>query len=463
MQRSERTWIAGAVLIAAVYSFVFLVLAARGLTFFCDDWIVLERLVRLGRPWGWLAPYNQHWTPITFAIMDAQYALFGANHTLYLLVQWGFHCANVLLLALVLDARCGDARVAAIVAGLFGVTPTWREVAWALIDLQSVLCFLLTLLGFLASERARAKKSARWFAVACVSVVAAPLCWGGGLALGPALALEAWLLSPREERTRRAAPFVGAWLAFLAIYLSALGGGVHGAVARTPGQLKGAMLFFAEVVGLGFVQQVPLLDLGWGPLAGLGLFLAYAVVVAVVAYFLPPRDTTRVVLAHAYLALLLAPMALTRWYHNDREHPLAMASRYQYLPSLTWTTLVALVLARRPSRAVLGAAIVVAALLGAGHARALRHEGRMFSPYSRRDYRDGLAWVQALERSARRARGPLFDAPAPLRIALPLSPSSAILAVVAPDVAVVWTSTRTPATTAPYEEETGFAPDFTWR
>jgi hypothetical protein len=457
VNRSERIAIASAVLVSGLYAFFVLLLPARGMTFYWDDWIILGRLVRLGAPRAWIVPENQQWEPIALAFLHLEHALFGADHTLYLVVQWLGHTGNVLLLALLLRARCGDGRAAAVAALAFGVTTVHREVLWFVVDTTIILCFATTVAGFLALERAREDRSPRALALAMAAVVAAPACWGGGLALGPALVLEAWFLSPRETRSRLAVLLGIAWLAVVALYLAAAAGRAGGALPRSPEALRGALLFAVEVVGLGFVERVPLLDLLHGPLGGLVFTLAYATVVAAVAYALPDRARARLVLAHVYLAILIAPMALTRWRRAELQEPPALASRYQYLPSIVWTTLLALVLARRSTRPVLGAALAVAALHGVRPARRAWSDGSAFSPWARREHWQALEWVRALERVARRARGPIFDAGAPLALATPETRAREILAVVAPDLRVEWTRDATPESLEPYRSEPIFA------
>jgi len=425
-RRRDRLFLAGAVLIAAVYAFFVLLLPARGMTFYWDDWLILDRLAREPRPASWFVPHNQHWAPVAFALIDLEHALFGARHFLYLGVLWALHVGDVLLLALLLRAHTQDARAAAIAAALFGTASIWREALWFVTDTPIVLCFFFTLAGFLATARDREEPRLRWKIAACAAIPLAAMSWGGGIALGPALALEASALAPGGERFRRALPAAATWSAFALLYTFVAGRSAGGFLAKTPEQLRGAWLFLVEVIGLGFA-------------------LGYAALVALAAFTLPDKERKRLLLVHAWLALLLLPMALTRWYHNDREHnPLAAASRYQYLPALAWTTLVALLLRQR-SRPVFGAAALAVLLLAIGHARAAREDRGAFAPWGWRQH--GGEWVRALEQAARSGRGPLYDARPPAYVADPREmTASRMVPVIAPDAAPVWTSTRSPET-----------------
>src|SRR5579871_5065769 len=175
-----------AVLASAAFALGVALLPARGLTFLWDDWTLLARIQG---PWpgSWLAPVNEHVKPLYVGLFHLEHAVFGVEHTFFLATTFAIHVANVALLGLVLERRTKDPRAAALAAAAFGVALTYREVLWWASLGGLALSFTIVLAGFLAFERAREGKSALPVALA---VLGAPLAFGSGLALGPALALR---------------------------------------------------------------------------------------------------------------------------------------------------------------------------------------------------------------------------------------------------------------------------------
>ncbi|MBI3724121.1 hypothetical protein HY251_09245 [bacterium] len=461
----RRALIASPVVASAAYSFLVLLLPARGLTFFWDDWLHLARLAREPAPGRWLAPFQEHWEPLFFLLFDLEHGAFGANHTFFLATTWLIHVVNVFLLSRLLAARTGDERLAAIGAAAFGLTTTYREVLWWAELGAMALTFAIVVLGFLAFERAR-RGERRFLVLALVAVFTAPLGFSSGLALGPALAAEGWLLAPRERRTALALAPLGAWLLHLAVYALAAQGAPETVAHRLPqdaSALGSALLLGSNAIGLGVVRRnfVPHVEDGVG--SGAGLALAWFAAVVAVAPRLSPGGRRRLVLAQVFLLLLVAPIAATR----HAMPPIAGAwSRYQYLPAIAWTSTLALALApalRRAPRLVLSLAAGGLVALALAHAVAARDDERPFTPTARRPH---LALLHRLEAAVRGAPGPVYDAPVSIRVGAfgernaPVSRASDLLAVIAPETSASWTRERTPASLAPLEADPELAPLF---
>jgi hypothetical protein len=442
-------WTAGAVLVSALYALVTLLLPARGLTFLWDDWQLLARLAHDAHPW--LAPVNEHWKPLYVALFQLEHAAFGGNHTFFLATTFVLHVANVWLLAILLGQRTGDERAAALAAAAFGLTTTYREVLWWAGLGGLALAFAIVVLGFLAFERARERESTPWLLVALATVFLAPLAFGSGLALGPALALEGWFLAPSSRRRRLALLPLVPWILYLACYAWVAPPATGESVVRS---LPRSAVFAVDALGLGVVGRNLLVPLPEEPASlerlGAALALAYVAVVAAAAFAFP-EERRRLLLAQAFLALLIAPVALTR----AHEPPIAAAwSRYQYFPAIAWTTTLALLLTpafRRESRLAL-AALPLLTVLAFGHARAASEDRRPFAPPPRRDHPE---FLRRLASAVAGARGPVYDARLPALLVQPDMNvrASDVLEALAPDLHPAWTRKLTEASWEPYESD----------
>jgi hypothetical protein len=448
--RRAPLWIGAATLLGAGFSFATVLLPARGLTFLWDDWIYLKQITGGPRPGCWLWSLNEHVMPLFLAAIDFEHALFGGNFTLYLVVDWLLHVANVFLLAKLLGARAGDERAGALGAAAFGVAVTYRQVLGWATGLCTLLSFLFTVVGFLALERARTK--GKGFGLALAATALAPFAWGAGVALGPALALEEWALGERKTRRARVLLLGLAWAVPLAGY-AALSSGAGGHLPRTLANVRNVAVFFLEAVGLGFVMQVPEIPVAPTPLAGVWFALGYASLIATAAYALPRVPRARLLLAHAYLALLLAPIALTRWFLVDGRWLPARSSPYQYFPAFAWATGVAIAAAagiRRAPRTTLALGSILVGALAWGHARDAAADERSFSPSARREARSAEC-VAEIVSAARGARVPLYDFRLPVSLSIAETRASDVVRIVAPEVEARWTKERSPASVAPYE------------
>jgi hypothetical protein len=359
-----------AVLVSALFSLLVIVLPARGLTFLWDDWFLLERAAS---PLRWFDAVNEHWKPIYCGLFALEHALFGANHTFFLLTSWALHCVNLALLGSLLAKKTRDENAAAIAVLAFGVATSWREVLWWACLGGLVLSFTIVLLGLHASERVRAAKDAReeriFLGLAALASFAAPLTFGSGLALGPLLALE---LAPR----RRALVPLAATLVYLALYLH------FGNPPHPPVDPLVLTNFAVHGVGLGLVKRSFLpLSASWLPESdevARALAFLYVALTGLVSL---RGERKQVACALAFLALFLGPIALAR---SASLEP-AVYSRYQYYPALAWTWTLALALAGRRPTVQLGAALLVLPL-AFFHAKDAERDGRPYAPSSRREF-----------------------------------------------------------------------------
>ncbi len=440
-----------AVLVSALFALLVIVLPARGLTFLWDDWFLLERAAS---PLRWFEPVNEHWAPLYCALFAVEHALFGANHTFFLLTSWALHCVNLALLGSLLAKKTKDENAAAIAVLAFGVATSWREVLWWACLGGLVLSFTIVLLGMHAGERVREAKDAReeriFLGLAALASFAAPLAFGSGLALGPLLALE---LAPRR---RALVPLAGT-LVYLAIYA------FIEKEQHPPVDLVKAANFALHGLGLGVVKRTFLpistsalpeawqallpLSTWWRPEAWLpetarvawGLSLVYVTLTGLVAL---RGERKQVACALAFLGLFLVPVALAR--ASFMAAAAAAFSRYQYYPGLAWSWTLALALTRRPARVQLGAALLVVplALL---HASEAGRDHRPFAPPARREH---PALVRSYVEIAHESSSAIDRVRVPPLLAWPgktsaraiaraLDPSVPGLAVVASDTSVL--------------------------
>jgi hypothetical protein len=443
-------WILGATIVSGLYAVLVLLAPARGLTFQWDDWMNLDRLT--GAPWPerWLGLCNEHWSPLYLGIFDLERMAFGANHTFYLATSLSMHVLNVFLLAHLLERWTGDARAAAISATAFGVCPVWRSLAWGASNAGIVLCFTLVVSGFLALERHRTRGGV-WLALAAASVVAAPLAWGGGIALGPVLVLEAWSL-PRERRRRAILVLAGACVACALLYVLHASAAAEHSLPGSERQVGLAVTFLAELVGLGLVRQTLLIPVADEPLNAVVLALLAATALAVLLYAVRPAERRRLLLAATFLACVFAPIALARWRLLRLRPTAAVWSHYHYLTAIGWTAIVAIAVTaalRRGSRATLAVSVLALALLGAGHAQQASVDEHPYAPGRRRAH---PLLIQHLRDAATAAEAPLYDAALPPDLAWGCTRAQDAIRALLP-ASIAWTSSRTPASVAPYEND----------
>jgi hypothetical protein len=452
---SETAWVAGAVLASAVYSLLVLVLPSSGVTFLWDDWTHLQAIVEKG-PRAILEALNVHWTPIFRGLLALEYGAFGASYMPYLIVNWAIHVGNIFLLARVLGTWAADARAGALAAAAFGVATSYRILFWWPTGASQLICFTFTAAAFMAFEswRARGQAGLPWKALA--AIVGALLSNGAGIAVGPALALDAVVTLPREKNRRVAAAALLVWGltvigCVLAVEYSPEGRSPHLGSLFSSERLIDAGMFSCEAIGLGFVRQVAVLPVSGGPIVGVALAFVYVLVLVILLYALSPVARRRLLLAHAYLVALLLPMAFFKASYVWNDRPNAAQEHYQYLPGFVWGTALALTVARlsllSPWIARLGA-IGLVVLLGSRHRETAFWDRNYFAPEVRRELHE-RELVDALVAAVARARGPVYDAPLPRALAWEGTRARDVVAVVAPVVTASWTEEPTAESTAP--------------
>lgn len=444
-----------AVLAAVAFAAATLLLDGRGITFLWDDWDFLAAIRAHGAR-SIVEPYGVHWQPVFRLALWAEVLAFGGReHFPYLVVNLLVHAVNLVLLARVLAARCSDERAAALATAAFGLATSYRILLLWLTGLSVLLAFTLTAGGFLAFERWRQSQERRDLALVLACVGAAPLCNAMGVALGPALACEAWVLRvPR--RGRFAGLVAAAWGATAVASAVAVAGASHGPslgalVRLDPDRLSRMAAFLLEAIGLGFVRQVPLLPVSGGPVAGMLLAFAYVLGLALALALLGAEARRRVLAAHAFLVFLVSPMAAVRASYVWSDRPNAASQHYQYFPGLAWGTLAAAVAApllRRRPRAGLVGSLALLGLLAQRHAAASREDRTYSAPVVRRALHEAEI-VERLSAIAAASTGSLYDAPLPHWLAWKERRASDLVLVHDPDLRPSWTPEASPASVGP--------------
>lgn len=132
-----------------------------------DQYVYENQDIRAGLTWQgfasvWTTPVGGNWHPLTMLSHMADCQCFGLNAGAHHLVNVAFHCANTVLLLLLLAAATGAFWRSAFVAALFALHPLRVEsVAW-ISERKDVLCgffFLLALWMYVlyAKEKNRAQ------------------------------------------------------------------------------------------------------------------------------------------------------------------------------------------------------------------------------------------------------------------------------------------------------------------
>ncbi|MBI3725326.1 hypothetical protein HY251_15445 [bacterium] len=438
-------WTAAVVLASAAYAFFVLVLRARGLTFYWDDWIHIDHCLHVPRPTCWLVSTKGMWNPGYVALLDLEYALFGANHTFFLVTTWAIHTGNVFLLARLLGRWTGDDRAAAVATAFFGLSTSWREVLfWAEFG-GLALAFAFVLLSLLALDRA-VERGGRWLLLLGGAVFVGLIFHPIALPIGPLLAVMALRAEGPSRRSAAGAALV-ACLVYVLLYLVNKAGGTS-PLPRTPGEVAAAASLFFHLVGSGIVERSWLVPGGESLAFAIAYTSLYVLATAAVMALLRPRERTRVALLQVHVFTYFAFVAVGRFFFVP-SFGAATESRYQYAASLAWVATLAFFLAwlaRRQPRAALGGAAILALAGSLVHARVADTMGRATSPEKRRDQ---VVFVHELEEAALSARGPIYDVPLP-SIFPDTIRARAIVEILHGPLAVTWTDERTPESIAPY-------------
>jgi tetratricopeptide (TPR) repeat protein len=396
------TWTFALLLLAAATAAAFLPVLGNG--FVWDDGanVVhnphLEKLDSDLVRWAFTGFRLGHYQPLTWLSLALDRAVWGPRAAGVHLTSLLLHVANVLLFAavarrLLREARCGDCRIAALIAAaVFALHPLRVEsVAWATErrDLLAGVFFLLALLAYLAMARRDREGGSRlaWGAAAVVAFALSLL--AKALALGLPVVLLVLDVYPlrrwrpgdgRGAAVRLAAEKVPFFALSIACGLAALaaqaesgalvGIGRYGWVERLFQAAYGA-LFYPRAIVAGawspLYERPTALD-PWEPRFLLSALAFAAVTAALLA--LRRRFPAGLAAWVAYLALL-APVSGVA-----QSGVQLVADRYAYLAGLGFALLLgagagaAWEAARRPARRVapiaVGAAVVaVLALWGA--------------------------------------------------------------------------------------------------
>jgi protein O-mannosyl-transferase len=161
-----RTLFASVLLVFATLSVYWPVRHYDFVNFDDDEYVYGNQDIRAGLTWpgfacAWVVPVGGNWHPVTMLSHMTDCQFFGLNAGAHHLVNVAFHCANAVLLLLLLEAATGAFWRSAFVAALFALHPLRVEsVAWISErkDVLSGFFFLLTLWMYVryAKEKNRA-------------------------------------------------------------------------------------------------------------------------------------------------------------------------------------------------------------------------------------------------------------------------------------------------------------------
>lgn len=337
------------VVLLAIGAAAWLVALGRGLTFFADEWAVIE-----DRPIGldsFLAPFNEHWLGIQVTAYRALVELVGlGTYVPYHAVLVALHVV-VALEVYVIARRATHAPVAVAVAAvtlLFG--SGFENLFWAM-QIGFVGAIALGLAALLLLD---GRPGPRRAIAATGLLVATVMTSGFGLFMLVLIALDLLL-----DRTRRhLLPVVlapaGVWLAWY-LALGRAGVAAHGN-PFTVDTLLQAPAFVLTGVATAFGSA-----LGLGEVAGLAAAggLACAVLIAVRRGTPVPRR------AMAYAGSILAMYLLLAVVRADTDPAAPLYSRYAYLSGMLALLTLATLLGRRSLRPVPRAGLLLPAIVGA--------------------------------------------------------------------------------------------------
>lgn len=166
----HRTLIASLFLVLAILAVYWPACHYDFVNFDDDSYVYNNQDVRAGFTWpgfecAWTVPVGGNWHPLTMLSHMTDCQCFGLNAGAHHLVNVAFHCANAVLLLLLLETATGAFWRSAFVAALFALHPLRVEsVAWISErkDVLSGFFFLLTLWMYIlyAREKSRAQPGA---------------------------------------------------------------------------------------------------------------------------------------------------------------------------------------------------------------------------------------------------------------------------------------------------------------
>jgi hypothetical protein len=181
--------------VAAVVAAIAILGLGAGLTFWSDEWALIEGR-SLTDPATWLAPHNEHWTTLATLIYRVLVETVGLrSYVPYQVVLIGFHIMAAACLFVLIRRSAGEvpAIASAVVFLLFG--SGFENLYWAF-QLTFVGSFALGLAAMLAFDRRTL--TPRWMALGAGLLMASMAMSGIGLICLAAIAVE--LLLDAERR-----------------------------------------------------------------------------------------------------------------------------------------------------------------------------------------------------------------------------------------------------------------------
>lgn len=352
MRRTEFTTLHVAVALVLLTLVVFGPSVGHGFVHLDDDYLIYNNPAVQNFTWGNILYVFTHYDPqlyipLTFLSYQLTALLFGMNATAFHVIDLLLHCANVVLVLLLIRKLSGSLFTATIATALFAIHPIQTEaVVWAAArkDLLSGFFFLLSAHAYL---RYREGFSGNRHLIWSIALYALAL-----LAKVSIIMLPLWLLGidwlQRREFEKRVIlekiPY--ALLAILFSIVAVIG---KSRILEASGTLTNVLLVFksaAFYVGkffwpLGFSVGYNYTGGGQHLLADFGVDVAIVMLLVGVIVFLLVRRQRLAAFGLASYFLLLAPSFTTFW----KNGTLFFASdRYVYLASIGIFTCIALAL-----------------------------------------------------------------------------------------------------------------------
>ena len=350
------------VALAAIAAPILLVALGRGLTFFADEWAVIEN-----RPLGldsFLRPFNEHWLGIQVTLYRALYELVGLHtYVPYLALLAIVHTIVGLEVYALARRSTHPALAAAIAVVVLVFGAGFENLFWAM-QIGFVGSIALGLGALLLVDR---RPSRGRVAAAVALLTAAVMTSGFGLFLLALVGLD--VLLDRERRRLVPAMVVpaGVWLAWY-LAIGRAGVGAHGspftaeAIANVPGFVVAGL-----IAALGNAS-------GTGDAGGSVLLVALVVGLAAALFRAPRAVPTR---ALAYLGAIVAMYALLGIVRLADGPAAATYSRYAYLSGMLVLLGIAALVGRRPMPAAPRLRLVVVGVAAAAVAVALAWNVRL--------------------------------------------------------------------------------------
>lgn len=363
-------WLLGAAAVAASAAVQW---PALGNSFRHDDFLLFYQAANLPVADFLLHTHGGHLLMTRNAIHLACTTLFGLEPLPYMALGLATHLANVALLFVLVSRLAGRPAVAALAAGLWGMSPvnqssvSWPTAYGNVVATMLVLAVAVGLAGVVARRRPPGALAPLGWAT---GLLVAATCFGTGVAATVAAPAMAWLVVPPEAGRRRIVVTLGAATAVLVVAYAILRPPhTESAVdlARLPplyvAQLFGSLVSFGvSALLLGPLATNTDVGVALGPLRGQPLdailpvvsaFAAASALAAVALLSRAPREARRHALAFALLACAAYGLvAVARWQVTPMVGLAWMGAvvRYHYLPTAALAVVLALSLGALASR-----------------------------------------------------------------------------------------------------------------